>query len=92
MQAGNINPCKPLANRARDGTADRSDPLRDRLAHLSRRRLAAEVWRMGGAIGQRIFNSADDCRRRLGVAQMLEHHGARPDLHYIQPPFPRWTR
>lgn len=84
MQAGNINPCKPLANRARGGAAERSNPLRDRLAYFGRGGLATEVRRARGAVGQRTFNSTDDGRRRLGVTQVVEHHGARADLRHIQ--------
>ena len=42
---------------------------------------AADVGVRGAErIGQRRFDGAHDRRRRVGMAEMLEHHRARPDL------------
>src|SRR5262249_43922653 len=56
-----------------------SDGFCHRLAEVRRARLAAEVRRLRSLV-QDLLDRLQHGRACLGTAQMLQHHGARPDL------------
>ena len=62
------------------GTGTQSKRRGERVADLARGRGSAEIGGPGSVAGQQGRNRLDDGRRRVGVAQMLQHHRARPDL------------
>src|SRR6185312_8279362 len=56
------------------------DELRKRIAELLAHGFAAHVARAHIGLGQQLLDGAHDGARRLRMPQMLEHHGAGPDL------------
>src|SRR5262245_6180575 len=70
-----------------------SDEGRQRLADLAGRGLAAEVARHGLAFGHQGLDGPHDGVRGLRVAEVLEQHGAGPDLgDRVGDPLPRDVR
>src|SRR5207253_9945897 len=64
----------------RGSSARRGDPRGDRLADLGSRGLAPEVTREKRALRDLLLERGHDRACRVRVAEVLEHHRARPDL------------
>ncbi len=70
-----------------------SQPCGDRVAAIGRVRRPAEITGAQLLLGQHAFDRLHDGVRGFGLAQMLEHHRARPDLSDgIGDPLPRDVR
>src|SRR3712207_3243080 len=54
----------------------------DLLGHLMGARLTAEVRCADWGVGQHLCDGSHDGIARFGVPEILEHHGAGPDLAY----------